>query len=488
MTASRGDASDLPMEVPSKKSFRTPTSDRPLRSDAAWAGRRVTVMGLGLFGGGVGAAAYLARLGAKVTVTDLKPASALGPSIQALAGLPITFHLGRHLRSDFTRADVVVASPAVPEDSPYLELARRAGAQLTSEMNLFLAACPSRVVGVTGSNGKSTTTALLGQMLSRHVPTHVGGNIGKSLLDELAVLTPRDTVVLELSSFQLDDLAALRRSPHVAVVTNISPNHLDRHRTMAAYVRAKKNILRFQGPDDVAVLNADDAEVRSWRRDVRGRAVMYSVRRRLRGGVFADAGCIVFRLEGREERLDLGRPGSLKLRGRHNLQNVLAAATAARVLGVPVAKIAAALRAFKPLPHRLQPVGTRRGVLYVNDSKATTPEAARVAIEAFDEPVILIAGGYDKHLDPEPMVRAIRRRAKAVVLIGQTAGMLEARIGRRGPPVERASTLPEAVARAAARARRGDVVLLAPGHASWDMFENYEQRGEVFRRAVEAFA
>ena len=450
----------------------------------SYAGRAVTVMGLGLFGGGVGAARYFARRGARVTVTDTKPADALRPSIDALQDLPIIFHLGGHQEPDFTQADVLAVSPAVPKTSPYLAMAERAGAEITSEMNLFVAACTGPIVAVTGSNGKSTTTALVGDMLARDRPTRVGGNIGRSLLEELDQIRPGDTIVLELSSFQLEDLARVRRGPHAAVVTNISENHLDRHVTMAAYIDAKKNILRFQGADGAAVLNADDPEVRSWQSEARGRVVFYSTRDRMAEGVFADGSAVVFRLGAREERVDLA--GRLTLRGRHNLANVLAAAAAARILGVAPERIAEAVAAFRPLPHRLEPVGERGGVLYVNDSKATTPLAAVAALDAFDAPVVLIAGGYDKHADPAPMVDAIRRRAKAVVLIGATAAALQKAIGQGGPAVERAAGLEEAVGRAAALARPGDVVLLAPGHASWDMFENYEQRGDLFRRAVEA--
>ena len=448
-------------------------------------GRRVTVMGLGLFGGGVGIARYFARRGARVTVTDVKPAKALAPSVEALAGLPITFHLGGHDPADFTGADVLVVNPAVRRDSEYLAMAERAGAEITSEMNVFMSVCPAPIVGVTGSSGKSTTTALLGEMLRRAGPSRVGGNIGKSLLDEIDAIRPGETVVLELSSFQLADLGRIGKSPRTAVVTNISPNHIDWHGSMEAYVDAKKNVLRFQGPGGLAVLNADDDEVRTWGALAPGRTVFYSAARPLDEGVFADGSAMVFRLGGREERLDLA--GLNHLRGRHNLSNLLAAAAAAWALGAGPQAMAEAVGAFRALPHRLEPVGMRDGVLFVDDSKGTTPLASRAAIEAFTEPVILIAGGYDKKSDPGPMVEAIRRSAKAVLLIGATAEALETRIGRGGrATVERAESLDAAVGRAVALAQSGDVVLLSPGHASWDMFDNYEQRGQVFRQAAAA--
>ena len=470
------------MEARRRKS--KPIRTRPVLD--SYQGRAVTVMGLGLFGGGVGAARYLARAGARVTVTDVKPAASLEPSLKALEGLPITFHLGGHLAEDFRSADLVVVNPAVDKrKSEFVAMAEAAGAEITSEMNLFFAACPAPVLGVTGSNGKSTTTALVGDMLRAWRPTRVGGNIGRSLLEDLPQIRPDETVVLELSSFQLEDLGRLCRSPRTAIVTNISPNHLDRHVTMREYVDAKKNIVRFQGPGDAAVLNADDPCVRRWDGLVRrrgSRAVFYSARRALDEGVFAEGSALVLRLGGREDRVDLA--GRNPLLGRHNLLNVLAAAAGARTLGVPPDLIGEAVASFRPLPHRLEPIGRLGDVLFVNDSKATTPLAAKVAIEAFDRPVVVIAGGYDKHADPAPMVRAIRRRARAAVLIGATAEALQAAIGRGRTIVERAATLEEAVGRAAALARPDGVVLLSTGHASWDMFDNYEQRGEVFRRAA----
>jgi len=440
-------------------------------------------MGLGLFGGGVGAARALSRRGARVTVTDLKPADALAPSIEALQGLPIVLHLGGHDPDDFTEADSVVVNPAVPRKSPYLAMARRAGAEITAEMTLFVGACPAPLVGVTGSAGKSTTTALLGAMLSQSRTTHVGGNIGKSLLEELDQIRPDDIVVLEMSSFQLDDLGPRGLSPHAAVVTNVSPNHLDRHGSMTAYIDAKKNILRFQGSDDLAVLNADDPEVRDWAGETAGRVLLYSLEKEVEAGGFLSGTEIILRVGDADERIDLAP--ALRLRGRHNLANALAAAVAARAMGTAPDEIVAAAADFEPLPHRFQPVGTVGGVAFIDDSKATTPRSAAVSMEALEGPIVLIAGGYDKHLDPSPLVEAARRRCRAAVLIGATAAALAEAIGSEGPPLVRADDLPSAVREAARRAKPGDTVLLAPGYASWDMFENYEHRGNVFREAVE---
>ena len=441
-------------------------------------------MGLGLFGGGAAAVRYFAARGWRVTVTDLKPAEALAASLKDIQGLPVVLHLGRHEPADFTETDLVVVNPAVPPRSPYLAMAAQAGVPLTSEMNLFFERSRAPIVGVTGTSGKSTVTTLLGDMLARAMPARVGGNIGRSLLEEADAIGPGETVVLELSSFQLHDLGRLRRSPHVAVVTGFSENHIDWHGSMEAYRDAKKNILRFQGPGDLAVLNADDPEVRSWRAETRGRAILVSAAGSPEADVRADGSAAVFSGDGRDERLDLA--GRLRLRGRHNLGNALLAAAAARALGVSLEMIGAAVEALRPLPHRLQTVGRLGRILFVDDSKATTPASARAALESFGEPVVLIAGGYDKKTNPGPMVEAALARAKAVILMGETAPALAAAFGDRGPPVHRAGGIEDAVGRAVGLAASGDVVLLAPGHASWDMFDNYEQRGDAFRRAAEA--
>jgi UDP-N-acetylmuramoylalanine--D-glutamate ligase len=454
-------------------------------------GRKVTVVGLGRFGGGLGAARYALGQGAQVTVTDLKGPDELAESVVALEDEPVTMHLGGHREEDFREADVVIVSPAVPKDSPMLAVAREAGAALTSEMNLFLEQCPARVAAVTGSAGKSTTAALLARALAARYRVHFGGNIGRSLLQALPEIEPADLVCLELSSFQLEDAAALKWSPHVAVVTNLSPNHIDRHGSMAAYAAAKQNILRFQTADDFAVLPAapDDAEpddfgVSGWDALTRARVLRFSARQRPGDGACLEGDRAVIALDGRREEVPLG--SALRLPGRHNATNFLAAALAARLAGVPLAETAEATCGFTGLPHRLVLAAEIGDVAYYDDSKATTPAAARVALEAFgDRPVIAIAGGYDKRIDLRPLADALVRHAKAVMLIGQTAPALAEMLAARGHPhSEVAGTLERAVARIAETARPGDVVLLSPGHASWDQFASYEERGERFAMLV----
>jgi UDP-N-acetylmuramoylalanine--D-glutamate ligase len=464
-------------------------------------GRRVTVMGLGSFGGSIGAARFLAQQGANVTVTDLKPADELADSIARLSDVPpAAMHLGGHQDRDFTDTDLVVVSPAVPKASRYLRLAADAGVPLTSEIALFWERNPGRTICVTGSNGKSTTAALVHALLSNATDSArpnrkcwLGGNIGGSLLPVVDQMAPDDWVVLELSSFQLEDLAPLAPSPQVAIVTNLSPNHLDRHGTIDAYRAAKQNILRWQTANCVAVLNQNDPDVSQWPtqarkfwfgRDDEGRQGMFAV------GFEGYKRRALYRCGPRERVLPLGN--WLSLPGTHNFQNALAATCAVLALGANLPEIEAGLLQFRGLPHRLELVAERGGRNFYNDSKATTPEAAALAIDAFRAPIVLLAGGYDKEIDLEPLARAIvAHRVKAVSLMGQTAESLRAKIRAADEHAQIVTkchvTFGAAFDWAVAQSAPGDVVLLSPGCASYDWFRNYEARGEEFRRLTEAW-
>ncbi len=457
------------------------------------AGRRVTLMGLGTFGGGLGAARYLAGQGAELTVTDLRPAQKLEPSMAALRGLPITYHLSGHRAEDFTSADLVLASPAVPRTSEYLLMARDAGVPVTSPMNAFLTLCPAPVAAVTGSNGKSTTTALLARMLRGVYPrVWLGGNIGICLLCSLPLMRPDHVVVLELSSFQLEDADALGWSPHAAVVTNITPNHLDRHGTMDAYAAAKRCIVGHQGPGDFAVLNAADPLLARWaRQGLPGRVVLFDAARPsgpLADGVHVVGDCLVWHEGSLDEVICRGT--ELPLPGRHNMENALAAAVAARCLGARPAHMRRALHTFNGLEHRLELVGEYGGIRFYNDSFSTTPESTVAALQSFQEPLTLVAGGYDKRLDLAPIARAAARCAEVVVTIGQTGPALARRARQESVclghsmMVREARTLEEAVREAVRYSMPGSCVLFSPGCASYDMFDNCQQRGEVFRRLV----
>ncbi len=435
--------------------------------------RRVTVMGLGRFGGGVAAAQFLVERGAKVTVTDLRSDAELAESVQQLVDVPIErWQLGEHDERDFTQADFVVVNPAVRRDHPLLLAAENSGAVLTSEMNLFWSHHRGRVIGVTGSNGKSTTAALIHAILSETDHTvRLGGNIGRSLLADVDAIEPNDWTVLELSSFQLHDLDRMQVSPEIAVVTNFSPNHLDWHGDVAAYREAKQTILRWQSAEDWAVLNDDDIDVTTW--PVCGQRVGFSpvgtaVRTITTGGI------------GPYDLLE-----SLRLPGLHNRANALAAIAAVRCVdGVTDAAIRRGLANFRGLPHRLEFVTETSGRRFYNDSLATTPESAIAAIQSFDEPIVLILGGSEKGVDLSQLVEVAATRAKAVALIGRTATQLQTLFNGKSVsfPVRVCSSLSAAVAFACGQSSPGDVVLLSPGCASYDWFRDFTDRGEQFRQ------
>jgi UDP-N-acetylmuramoylalanine--D-glutamate ligase len=497
-------------------SFDIDTTTEPSSND--FADRRVTVMGLGAFGGGTGVVRFLVERGAHVTVTDLRTEADLAASLAELDDCPPQrLHLGGHQDQDFTETDLVVVNPAVPRDNRFLELARQAGVPLTSEMNLFWQFNRGQTIGVTGSNGKSTTTALIHALLQADGRRcWLGGNIGRSLLPIVDQIAPDDWVVLELSSFQLDDLDRLKRSPHVAVVTNFSPNHLDWHGTLAAYRSAKQSILRWQRPGDIAILNGDDPDVSCWSTSalrwrfgcggqhagecfpagwISGPTVMEAGSQgegetRKQGD--KETGGAIVRDGGGEYRLPLG--GWLQLPGRHNFQNALAAVCAAWAVGASEEAIESGLRGFTGLPHRLQFVGEAAGRRFYNDSLATTPESTQVALDAFSSPVVLLAGGYDKQIDLTEMARSIAQRTKAVALMGQTAEGLEAHIHHfaaqptdRRPPTQCCASFREAFAWAVGQSAPGDIVLLSPGCASYDWFRNFADRGEQFVALVDEY-
>ncbi len=451
---------------------------------------RVTVMGLGSFGGSLGAIRFFTALGASVTVTDSAPAEKLADSLAQIADLPVRLVLGSHQRTDFTTADLVVASPAVPRDNPFLLDAHAASVPVTSEMNLFFLLCPAPIIAVTGSNGKSTTTALIAHLLhaSGH-PTHLGGNIGRSLLPELSRIAPTDHVVVEISSFQLEDLRELRLSPHVALVTNVQPNHLDRHGSMENYTAAKQEILRYQSPRDLAVLNADDPVVRGFAHLTPARTLCFSRKSRPDLGAWDAAGVAHFRDAARTFDLPLDRS---PLIGGHNVENILAALCVVGALGLDPSAIASALATFQPLPHRLQLVHTLKGVRYVNDSIATNPDSVLCALDAFDAPILLIAGGYDKKLPFDALADAIVAKTpplRKLLLIGQTARAIADAVAsrtRRTDLILLAEDLPRAVSLAHQHARAGDVVLLSPSCASYGQFRNFEERGNLFASLAKA--
>ena len=458
--------------------------------------KTVLIMGLGRFGGGVDAAEFAYKAGAKVIVTDLASAQKLCDSIDKLKQFQdIEFHLGSHDVRDFEQADVVVANPAVPPDNKYLEIARCHNKLVTSQINIFFQLCPATIIGITGANGKSTTSALTAHLLKNTSIEHrassienvwLSGNIGNEpLLTIVDKISPGDLVVLEISSFQLEQLAQIQTAPKVSLLTNLMPNHLDRYGTFANYCAAKENIFKFQKIDlsspAVSIFNADDKISAEWfekyKKDI-GRT------------------CIKFSADDVGEKIRKAFP----LPGRANLSNLAAAIAIAKQFGLDDDSIINCLSAFKTLPHRLEFIGEIRGVRWFNDSKATTPESAIVALEAFEQPRIIIAGGYDKHLPFEQLGEKIAVNAKAAVLIGQTAPKIatairnsqmslrgatrRSNLHKRATRIEIVNSLAEAVKLADCLAVKGDVVLLSPACASYDMFEHFQQRGDEFRKLV----
>ncbi len=452
-------------------------------------GRRVVVLGLARQG--VSMARFLARTGARVTVSDLKTKSELADRIAELADLPIRYVLGEHPLSLLRGTDLICVSGGVPLDIPLLVEARRKGIPLVSDAQLFLERCPARVVGITGSAGKTTTTALVGEMCRKAgLPTWVGGNIGNPLLDDLERISPQDVVVMELSSFQLELTSV---SPPVAAVLNITPNHLDRHGTMEAYIAAKRRIVAFQKPEDWAVLGFDDANARALALATPARVVFFSRGVQLDQGAYKTNGQLALRLGGREEVIC--ERGEVRLRGDHNLLNVLAACALSAIVGVPVEAMREVIRTFPGVEHRLEFVREWRGVQWYDDSIATAPERVVAALRSFHEPIVLLAGGRDKKLPWEEFAQETVCRVRVLVTFGEAGEMIAGKVeaARRSTSgvlesVVQVQTLEEAVEAAARLARPGDVVLLSPGGTSFDAFRDFAHRGERFKELVRALA
>jgi UDP-N-acetylmuramoylalanine--D-glutamate ligase len=446
------------------------------------AAKRVLVVGLGR--SGTAAAILCAARGAQVTATDKRGADVLGP---ALAELPrnIKVEIGGHVAATFRAADLIVLSPGVPE-IPELAAARAAGVAVTGEMELASRFIEATLVAITGTNGKSTTTTLAGAMLrASGRPTFVGGNLGDPLA--LAVGTPAGaaggTCVVEASSFQLETAETF--SPRVAVLLNITPDHLDRYRDLDDYAATKARVFAAQGASDFAVVNVDDPLVVRHAERVRARRLGFSLERTLDEGAWLDGDELIVRLPGaRAEAFPTSVPA---LVGRHNQQNALAALLASRLAGATHAEALRALGEFQPLAHRMELVAKTAGVLFYDDSKGTNVGAVVAALDGFPRRVVLIAGGRDKGGDYEPLAAAMARVGRAAVLIGEAADKI-ATAFHAVVPVQRAATMDEAVQIAAHLASPGDAVVLSPACSSFDMFRDYAHRAQVFREAVERLA
>ena len=462
-------------------------------------GRRITIVGLGRGRTSEGLARYLVASGAKVTISDAAPREERAEGIARLGDTPVEFVFGPS-SDDLALADpdLVFVIPGIRPRSATIMRALQRDIPVLTEIGLFFRFCPAPIVGVTGTKGKTTTTTMLQRILERG-PRRVitGGNIGRSIIQELDGITKDDVVLLELSSFQLETLGM---SPHVAVVTNVSEDHLDHHGTRESYIAAKRNIFAWQGAHDIAVVNLDDPVVVAMHTGAASEARSYSLTLKPRSGAYLDAnGELVLNDAGR--KMTLLRASELRVVGRHNVANALAAAIAGNAMGVAPNEIAEALRAFEGVAHRLQRVDERGGVLYVDDSAATTPAATVTALDAFDRPAVVILGGVSKGVDFGGVARAVVAKARAAVLMGGAADDIASAIDAAVRPggkrfeVRRASSLADAVTAARELAKPGDVVLLSPACAarediartkSADRFQSQEERGDRFTALVRA--
>ena len=460
-------------------------------SPTLFAGKRALVMGLGIHGGGLGVARFLATHGAAVTVTDLRQADVLAESLARLADLPIRYVLGEHRVEDFADTDLVVRNPGVPRESPFLAAARATGVPIEMEMSLFFRHCPAPIIGITGTKGKTTTTSMCAAMLTAwRAETVVAGNMGISALEQLDTITPTTPVVIELSSWQLEGLAEYGLSPHVSLTTNLSPDHLNRYGTMEDYAEAKRGIVRGQVAGDIAILNRDDALVWGFGEATRARVLPFGVAAGGGDRAWLDGDRLCWRLAGEEWSAPRA---SLRLPGEHNAINALAAGLAVLAYGAPFAAVQAGLAAFTGVKDRLESLGEIAGVEYINDTTATAPAAAAAALRAMSKPTVLIAGGSEKHTDFAEFAAEAARVPKAIVLLRGdslerlTRAMLDAGLD---PAKLRsaAGSMEEAVGWARELAAPGDVVLLSPACASFGMFRNEFHRGDMFRAAVAQLA
>ena len=434
---------------------------------------------------GLSAANFLLRRGAQVTITDRKTPQELEDAIAQLVK-PAQLSLGTHRREDFLRSDFIILSPGVPSDLQELLDAKKRNIPVYSEVELAYRFLKGRLIGVTGSNGKTTTVTLIGQLLeTAGLDRVVAGNIGSPLIQSLehpaGVGSSSTTYVVELSSFQLENIEQLRCD--IAMILNVSPDHQDRYRDFNDYLRAKQQIFRNQSGENHAVLNADDPHTLKMAADRRAMAVLYSRTQALEQGVFLDDQRIQIAWKG--EKIDFMAAGEVRLRGSHNLENVLAATAAGFLCGVDQEAMRETFRNFAGVEHRLELVRDLGGVAFYNDSKATNVQSTLQALRAFSEPLVLIMGGLDKGSDFSALTSLMNEKVKRLILLGAAGDRIEAALGE-GVPTIRAREMRQAVQLAHDHAVSGDVVVLSPGCASFDMFEDFEHRGRVFKEAVDA--
>jgi UDP-N-acetylmuramoylalanine--D-glutamate ligase len=440
--------------------------------------KRVLVVGLGR--SGVASAIFLQEHGAKVTVSDTRSEAQLQNEISGLLDRGISIETGRHGERTFRDQDLIVVSPGVPSDQPQLQHARTLGIPVIGEVELAFRFLQGKVLAITGSNGKTTTTTLVGEILAEGgMKTLVGGNIGTPVISLVGKSDPDTMLVLEISSFQLETIEQF--CPWIAAILNITPDHLDRHHTFQAYVDAKARIFENQRAGDFAVLNADDPTCVELKDRVKGSLYWFSRKTAVENGGYVKGDQVIFRQDGREQKvLALS---DITLKGAHNLENVLAAATIAMLAGCQAEQVKKAVSEFRAVEHRLELVATVSGVTFYNDSKATNVDATMKALESFPGNIHIILGGKDKGSDYSALNPLLRERVRRAYLIGAAAEKIASQI-EGAAPIVHSGTLERAVHQAFDGAKAGDIVLLAPACASFDQFENYEQRGRVFKELV----
>jgi len=453
------------------------------------AGKQVLIIGAARQG--LALARFFAARGALPILNDQRSAETLAGAVQSLEGLPVRWALGGHPLELLDSAELICVSGGVPLELPIIAEAQRRGIPVTNDSQIFIDAAAAPVIGITGSAGKTTTTTLVGRMAMDFAARSgrkawVGGNIGLPLVEYVDDIQPNDLVVVEYSSFQLE---LMTTSPHLGAVLNITPNHLDRHGTFEAYARAKARILQYQTPADIAVLNPQDPGSWDLRGEVRGSLVTFGIDRPAGSGSYIENGSLNYTDGNRV--IELMPRELIRLRGDHNLLNVLAACAVACAAGFPVESIQAGVRDFNGVEHRLEYVRTWKGVDWYNDSIATAPERTMAAIEAFDEPLVVLLGGRDKNLPWEKLADLLHNRVDHVIVFGEAAGkILEAvgplKPGRRLQTISHQPGLEAAVQAAAEIVEPGDVVLLSPGGTSFDEFSDFSIRGEHFRKWVQA--
>ena len=440
--------------------------------------KRVLVVGLGK--SGVASALFLKSKGARVTVSDTKRPDELKEEIPRLLDEGITVETGGHGERTFQNQDLIVVSPGVPLDAPPLVQARSLGEKVIGEVELAAKFFPGSIVAITGSNGKTTTTALAGQVVANGgFPAVVGGNIGTPAISLVGQATEDTIAVLEISSFQLETIETFR--PHIAVVLNVTPDHLDRHHSFAAYADAKARIFENQSASDFAVLNADDPTCVVMASRTRAQVFWFSRKKEVNQGAFVQDGRILFRDSAGQREIML--VSEIPLKGNHNVENVLAAVCVGVLSDVESRRISKTVREFRAVEHRLEHVASINGVEYYNDSKATNVDATIKALESFPANIHLILGGKDKGSDYTVLNDLLRQRVKRVYTIGAAAAKIESQI-RGAAEIVHAETLENAIKRASDSAQPGDILLLAPACASFDQFRNYEHRGKVFKEVV----